>query len=408
VETSSSTLDQHGSTLNVSRDIAERKRLEAQLLQAQKMETVGRLAGGIAHDFNNLLTAITGYAELAIEDLPTDSPARGDIQELRKAADRATVLTRQLLTFARKQRLEPRIVDLNQLLWDMSELIRRLIGEHIELVTLTEPDLGRVQADRSQLEQVVVNLVVNARDAMPEGGRLAIQTANVTFDATYTDGHIDVVAGRYVLLTVSDTGVGMDVTVREHLFEPFFTTKAPGKGTGLGLATCYGIIKQHGGYILAYSEISRGTLMKVYLPRVDAPPDRLPNADIRAHPRGDETILLVEDEPAVRDLAARVLREQGYQVLEAGDGYEALRIVEQQQDTRIDLLLTDVVMPRMGGVALAQRLISQRPGIPVLFTSGYTEDTMLYAGQLAAGTHFLHKPFSPATLAQKVRAILDS
>jgi PAS domain S-box-containing protein len=408
IETSSSTLEQTGSTLNVSRDITERKRLEAQLLQSQKMETVGRLAGGIAHDFNNLLTAITGYADLAIEDLPATNPVRGDIQELRKAADRAAGLTRQLLTFARKQRIEPRTLDLNQLLSDMSEFIGRLIGEHIELATRPAPDLGSVQADRSQIEQVVVNLVVNARDAMPEGGRLAIQTANVVLDSKYTDGHVDVAAGRYVLLTVSDTGIGMDAAVQEHLFEPFFTTKAPGKGTGLGLATCYGIIKQHGGYILPYSEPGRGTLMKVYLPRVDAPPDPRPSADSRAHPRGDETILLVEDETAVRTLAARVLREQGYSVLEAGDGEEALRVVEQEQDMRIDLLLTDVVMPRMGGIALAQRLGARRPEIKVLFTSGYTEDAMLYAGQLAAGRHFLHKPFSPATLAQKVRAVLDS
>ncbi len=357
LEISSSILDQQGSTVNVSRDITERKRLEAQLLQSQKMETVGRLAGGIAHDFNNLLTAIT---------------------------------------------------DLNQLIIDMRGFICRLIGEHIELNTLPAPSLGSIRVDTNQIEQVIVNLVINARDAMPQGGRLAIETANVVLDAEDAGEHIDVTAGRYILLTIGDTGVGMDAAVQKHLFEPFFTTKGPGKGTGLGLATCYGIIKQHGGYILPDSELGRGTLMKVYLPRVDAPLDSLPAAEPHLNPRGAETILLVEDEPAVRDLAARVLRSQGYTVLEAGDGVEALTVVEQQPDARIVLLLTDVVMPRMGGGALAERLIAMRPGIKVLFTSGYTEDAMLHAGQLATGTHFMHKPFSPAALAQKVRGILDS
>jgi two-component system, cell cycle sensor histidine kinase and response regulator CckA len=408
LEISSSTLDQQGSTVNVSRDITERKRLEAQLLQSQKMETVGRLAGGIAHDFNNLLTAITGYADLALEDLPPASPVRSDIKELRKAADRATNLTSQLLAFARKQMIAPRVINLNQLIIDMHGFIRRLIGEHIELITLPARDLGSVRVDTNQIEQVIVNLVINARDAMPQGGRLAIETANIVLDAGYTGEHVDATAGRYILLTIGDTGVGMDAAVQEHLFEPFFTTKGPGKGTGLGLATCYGIIKQHGGYILSYSEVGRGTLMKVYLPCVDAPLDPLPIAEARPNPRGDETIMLVEDEPAVRDLAARVLRSQGYTVLEAGDGIEALRFVAQQPDARIDLLVTDVVMPRMGGGVLAEQLIAMRPGIKVLFTSGYTEDAMLHDGQLATGTHFLHKPFSPAALAQKVRGILDS
>jgi two-component system cell cycle sensor histidine kinase/response regulator CckA len=407
IETSSSIFDQQGSTVNVSRDVTERKRLEAQLLQSQKMEMIGRLAGGIAHDFNNLLTAITGYADLALEDLPPASPARGDLEELRKATDRATSLTSQLLAFARKQRIELRVVNLNQLIGDMGGFIRRLIGEHIELVTRPAPDLGSVRVDTSQIEQVVVNLVINARDAMPEGGRLVIETSNVVLDAEYAGEHFDVAAGRYILLTVRDTGVGMDAAVQEHLFEPFFTTKGLGKGTGLGLATCYGIVKQHSGYILSYSELGRGTLMKVYLPRVDAPLEPLPATVVRPNPRGHETILLVEDEPAVRDLAARVLRSQGYAVLEAGNGVEALILVEQEQSTRIDLLLTDVVMPRMGGAALAERLSALRPGIKVLFTSGYTEDSMLHDGQLAAGTYFLHKPFSPSALAQKVRSIFD-
>jgi PAS domain S-box-containing protein len=408
LETSSSILGQQGSTLNVARDVTERKRLESQLLQSQKMETVGRLAGGIAHDFNNLLTAITGYADLALEDLPPDSPVRSDIQELRKAADRATGLTSQLLAFARKQMIEPRIVNLNLLINDMEGFIRRLIGEQIELSSLLVPDLGSVRVDTNQIEQVVINLVINARDAMPQGGRLTIETANVMLDTEYAGEHIDVMAGRFVLLTVGDTGIGMDAEVQEHLFEPFFTTKGPGKGTGLGLATCYGIVKQHGGYILPYSEPGRGTLMKVYLPRVDAPLDPPPSTEVHPNARGEETILLVEDEPAVRELAARVLRGQGYTVLEAGDGLEALRMVEQEHSTRIDLLVTDVVMPRLGGSELAERLIAMRPNIRVLFTSGYTEDTVLRDGQLATGTHFLQKPFSPVVLAQKVRGILDS
>jgi two-component system cell cycle sensor histidine kinase/response regulator CckA len=372
------------------------------------METDGRLAGGVAHEFNNLLTAITGYADLALEDLPPTSPVRNDIQELRKAADRATNLTRQLLAFARKQMIELRVTNINLLISDMHGFIGRLIGEHIELKILPAADLGSARVDTNQIEQVVVNLVINARDAMPQGGRLTIETANIVLDAEYASEHIDITPGRYILLTIGDTGVGMDAAVQEHLFEPFFTTKGPGKGTGLGLATCYGIIKQHGGYIRAYSELGRGTLMKVYLPRVDAPIEPLPIIAARSNPRGDETILLVEDEPAVRDLAARVLRSQGYTVLEAGDGTEALRLITQQPGTHIDLLVTDVVMPQMGGGELAKRLSALRAGIKVLFTSGYTEDAMLHAGQLATGTHFLHKPFSPAVLAQKVRSILDS
>ncbi len=408
MEISSSVLDQQGSTLNVSRDVTERKRLEAQLLQSQKMETVGRLAGGVAHDFNNLLTAITGYADLALDELPSASPVRSDIEELRKAADRATNLTRQLLAFARKQLIEPRVIQLNQLINDMGGFIHRLIGEHIELSTLLEPDLGSVRVDISQIEQVVVNLVINARDAMPQGGRLLIETTNVVLDAGTIAKHIDLAAGRYILLAISDTGSGMDAAIQEHLFEPFFTTKSPGKGTGLGLATCYGIIKQHGGYILPYSELEHGTLMKVYLPRVDVPIDPLPIAKAQPDSHGDETILLVEDEPAVRELAARVLYGQGYTVLEAGDGIEALEFIAHQPDAQIALLITDVVMPRMGGGALAERLSALRPGIKVLFVSGYTEDAMLHAGQMPTGTHFMHKPFSPAALMQKVRAILDS
>jgi len=294
------------------------------------------------------------------------------------------------------------------LISDMRDFIHRMIDEHIELITLLASDLGSVRVDANQIEQVVINLVINARDAMPQGGRLTIATANVVLDAGYAGEQFDIAAGRYILLTIGDTGVGMDAVVQQHLFEPFFTTKGPGKGTGLGLATGYGIIKQHGGYILPYSELGSGTLMKIYLPRVDAPLAPLPIAEARPNLGGGETILLVEDEPAVRDLAVRVLRSQGYTVLAAGDGIEALQFVAQQPDAHIDLLITDVVMPRLGGAALAEQLSAMRPAIKVLFTSGYTEDAILYAGQLATDTHFLHKPFSPAALAQKVRGLLDS
>ncbi|MBK9712023.1 MAG: PAS domain S-box protein [Kouleothrix sp.] len=392
-----------------ARDITERKRLELQLVQAQRLESIGRLAGGIAHDFNNLLTAILGNTELALETLPPDHVAHADITEIVKAANRASALTRQLLAFARKQIIEPHIIDLNQLILEMDALLRRLIGEDIDLVTLPAPDLGRIRADPGQIEQVIVNLAVNARDAMPAGGNLTIETHNILLDQDYAQQHVSAAPGYYVMLAVSDTGVGMDDQTLDRAFEPFFTTKEQGRGTGLGLAMCYGIVKQHGGYIWAYSEPGQGSTFKIYLPLVDAPPEaRPPEAESSATPRGIETILLVEDEPAVRMLAARTLREQGYAVIEAPQGDAALALAASYAGGTIDLLLTDVVMPGMSGKLLAEALQRQFPTIRVLYISGYTDNAIVHQGRLDPGVAFLPKPFAPATLARKVREVLDS
>jgi two-component system, cell cycle sensor histidine kinase and response regulator CckA len=390
----------------VGRDITERKQLEAQLLQAQKMESIGRLAGGVAHDFNNLLTVIMGSAELALEALSPDDSACGDVRAIQKTAGRAANLTRQLLAFARKQIIEPDLLNLNDLLPDMDRLLRRLIGEDIALVTLPAPNLGIVKVDPGQIEQVLVNLAVNARDAMPNGGKLTIETRNMTLDDTYTRQHVGVSAGRYVMLAVSDTGSGMDISVRARIFEPFFTTKESGKGSGLGLATCYGIVQQHGGHIEVYSEIGIGTSFKIYLPRVEATPDELPRKiETDLIPRGVGTVLVVEDETWVRDLTTRLLRAQGYTVLNAADGEEALHVAEAYAG-EIDLLLTDMVMPRFSGAVLAEQLAALRPRVKVVFMSGYTENVIIFHGQLYPRPAFLQKPFSPAALARKVHDAL--
>ena len=395
--------------ITAGHDVTERKRLELQLVQAQRLESVGRLAGGIAHDFNNLLTAILGNSELALDALPPNHAARADVAEIAKAADRASALTRQLLAFARKQIIEPQVIDLNQLILEMDALLRRLIGEHIDLVTLPAPDLGRVKADPSQIEQVVINLAVNARDAMPAGGKLTIETSNVVVGEDYAYQHITISPGNYVMLAVSDTGVGMDERTLDQAFEPFFTTKEKGRGTGLGLAMCYGIVKQHGGYIWAYSEPEHGSTFKIYLPYVDAQPDARPAEPAPgATPRGTETILLVEDEPAVRALAARTLRERGYVVIEAPQGDAALAQAADHTGGTIDLLLTDVVMPGMSGKLLAEAILRQFPTIRVLYISGYTDNALTHQGQLDPGVLFLPKPFSPATLVRKVREVLDA
>ncbi|HET9223584.1 MAG TPA: PAS domain S-box protein, partial [Roseiflexaceae bacterium] len=394
--------------ISVGRDVTERRRLETQFQQSQKMESIGRLAGGLAHDFNNLLTVMTGYGEIARENLSPTDPAREDLGELLQAAERATGLTRQLLAFARKQAIEPRVLNLNDLIVDMGRLLRRLIGEDVELLTHPAPDLDQVKVDRGQIEQVIVNLAINARDAMPEGGKLTIETKNASLDALYAQQHLEISAGDYVMLAVSDTGVGMDAEVQSHLFEPFFTTKPAGKGTGLGLATCYGIIKQHGGSIGVYSEVGLGTSFKIYLPRIIAPSEAIAQ---RNHtdglPRGAETVLLVEDEVSVRALAARVLRAQGYNVIEAANGDEALALAHDQDAAGIDLLLTDVIMPQVGGRELAARLTALLPRLKVLYMSGYTDDAIVHHGRLEPGIVFLVKPFSPGGLARKVREVLD-
>ena len=394
--------------LTMAHDITRRKSAEGQLRQAQKIEAVGRLAGGIAHDFNNLLTAIFGSAGLLLEDLSVDDRRRLDVEDIKGAAERAAALTHQLLAFSRQQVLAPQVLDLNALITDLEKMLRRLIREDVEFRTVLAPDLGAVRADPGQLEQVITNLAVNARDAMPQGGKLTVETANVDLDDTYAEEHGAVVPGRYAMLAVSDTGVGMDAQVQGHIFEPFFTTKEKGKGTGLGLATVYGIVKQSDGYIEVYSEPGHGTCFKIYLPRLAAAaqppaPKALPPASLR----GSETVLLAEDEAAVRKLTRRVLEVHGYTVLTAADGEEALRLANGHEGP-IHLLLTDVVMPNMSGPQLAQRVVSARRGTKVLYLSGYADDAIMRHGVLEPGTAFLQKPFTPHGLARKLREVLDA
>jgi two-component system cell cycle sensor histidine kinase/response regulator CckA len=389
-------------------DVSERKRLEEQYRQAQKMEGIGRLAGGMAHDFNNILTAIIGYASFALEELGEAHPAAPDIREILANAGRASELTRRLLALSRRTMLSPRALDLNELVLSLHRTLRRLLGEDIELVTLPGENLWAVRADPAQMEQVVLNLVVNARDAMPSGGKLTIETANVELDADYARGHLGVEPGQYVLLAVSDTGIGMSEEVKSHLFEPFFTTKEVGKGTGLGLATVYGIVKQHGGHIYVYSELGRGTTFKIYLPRHYGEAELLGRRDEEGFvPRGSETVLVVEDEPAVRVVEVRVLREQGYRVLEAANGVEAMRVALAHPGP-IHLLVTDVVMPQMSGRELAERLRRIVPQLRVLYLSGYTDNAIVHHGVLDEGVAFLQKPFTASALARKVREVLDS
>src|SRR5262245_9567917 len=388
-------------------DITEHKRLEGQYRQAQKMEAVGRLAGGIAHDFNNLLTVIAGYGDVLLELLPKGHSARDLLAEVTRAGERAAALTRQLLAFSRQQILAPRVLDLNAVVLDMGRLLRRLIGEDVDLATVAAPWLWPVKADAGQLEQVLANLAVNARDAMPTGGKLTIETRNVELDDAYVRLHTDARPGPHVLLSVSDTGVGMDEATRAHIFEPFFTTKGE-HGTGLGLAMVYGIVRQSGGHVEVYSEAGHGTTFKVYLPRCEeteapAPVSRRPGT----MPSGTATVLLVEDEDAVPSLTRHVLAACGYTVLEARDGAEAM-LTAERHGGRIDLLLTDVVMPRMGGREVAERLQGLYPGMRVLFMSGYTDDAVVRHGILEKQVPFLQKPFTPAALAQKVREVLDA
>ncbi len=388
-------------------DITERKALETQLQQSRKMEAVGRLAGGIAHDFNNLLTIISGYTELALSRAHLPSEAHADIERIENASGRAAALVRQLLAFSRKQVLQPKILDLNKIVLNLDSLLRRLMDERIEMVTRVKDDLGKVKADPAQVEQVIMNLVVNARDAMPEGGRLVVETCNTELDTNYAVDHVSVKPGRYVMLAVSDTGVGMDHQTVAHIFEPFFTTKESGRGTGLGLSTVYGIVKQSGGYIWVYSEPGKGSTFKVYLPRVDEVTEGA--TATQAAPReqrGTETILIVEDEEAVRELILTVLAEKGYDVIPSLDPQHAEQIAARFPG-EIHLLLTDMVMPGTSGRELAERISAKRRGIRVLFMSGYTENVITSGGMLEEGLAFLQKPFSPAALVRKVREVLS-
>ena len=390
-------------------DVTERRALEEQLRQSQKMEAVGRLAGGIAHDFNNLLMVISGYSEFLLDRVGPDPALRAPAQEIAGAAQRASSLTRQLLAFSRKQMMAPKILDLNEVVTENLKMLTRVIGEDIDLVMIPEAKLGAVRADAGQIDQVIMNLAVNARDAMPSGGKLTIETSNVSLDEEYSRFHAPLRPGDYVMLTISDTGMGMDSETQSHIFEPFFTTKGP-KGTGLGLSTVYGIVKQSGGYIWVYSESGKGTTFKIYLPRVPGRAEShavVSTAESAVTEPGTETILLVEDETNLRYLARQFLEKQGYRVIEAADGAVAMQIAVAHEGV-IHLLLTDVIMPGMNGRELAQRISEIRPNTKVLYMSGYTENVIGHNGTLDAGVRLLQKPFTLRELKSKVREVLDS
>jgi signal transduction histidine kinase len=400
------------------RSLAEKERTDAlealhntekQLLQSQKLEAVGRLAGGISHDFNNLLTVILGYSDIMKRNLEESHPLRRHVEEIVRASERAASLTRQLLAFSRKQVMQPKVFDLNTVVTDLEKMLRRMIGEDVELRVSLQSELGNIKADPVQLEQVIMNLVVNARDAMPRGGKLSIETSNVYLDEAYAREHLSVVPGDYVMIAISDTGCGMDEETRVHIFEPFFTTKELGKGTGLGLSMVYGIVRQSGGNIWVYSEVGRGTTFKIYFPRVVAnAEDYKRSSQALDVPEGTETILLVEDAELVRKLARQVLETAGYRVLEAASAEAAIDLCERINGDRIDLLLTDVIMPGMSGNEMSRILLTKHPGMPVLYMSGYTDDAIVQHGVLEAGINFLQKPFTPGALALKVREVLDN
>ena len=400
--------------LSITRDVTEQRRSgellktkDEQLRQMQKMDAIGRLAGGIAHDFNNLLTAINGYSELSLRSLPNGSPVHHNVEEIRRAGERAADLTRQLLAFSRKQIMKPKIINLNQTVADIKKMLERLIGEDIEIVTRLSPDLGQISADPGHIEQMIVNLVVNARDAMPDGGRLTIETSNISLDTEYAKRHFPIVPGKYIVIAITDTGLGMDKETQENIFEPFFTTKDIGRGTGLGLATVHGIVKQSGGDIWVYSEVGNGTTFKVYLPRVfDESEEPETSAAQIDEPRGTATILLVEDDELVSNITETILKTQGYNVLTASNGEDAISVCKEFPK-KIDLLITDVIMPRMGGREVAERLKLLRQDLKILFISGYTENSIVQNDVLEENILFLEKPFSPNALVRKVREVLE-
>ena len=393
--------------LAVLMDVTKRRQLEDQLRHAQKMETVGMLAGGVAHDFNNLLTIISGYSQLILNSLDPNDPNHYSAEQILKAGERAAALTQQLLAFSRRQVLQPRVLDLNKLVSGLSTMLRRLIGEDIDLKLVLRPDLGMVSADAGRIEQVLMNLVVNARDAMPKGGTLTIETANIFLDENYTSRHLAVKSGPYTQIAVSDNGGGMDEVTQARLFEPFFTTKASGRGTGLGLSTVFGIVKQSGGNLDVYSVPGHGTSVKVYLPRIDQPVLLAPEAKHHGVTRGSETVLLVEDDEMVRHLVRESLVRAGYKVMDTSDPLEARRISDKHRGT-IHLLITDVVMPKVSGRELAEELKGRRPAMKVLYMSGYTDNAIVNSGILHQEVAFLQKPFTPAALTQKVRDTLDN
>jgi nitrogen-specific signal transduction histidine kinase/CheY-like chemotaxis protein len=404
-------LDAQGKLLHfvgVQTDITERRELESQLRQAQKMEAIGQLAAGVAHDFNNILSVVLGYSIFIHDQLKPNDPLRDDITEVRRAGERASDLVGQLLAFSRRQMLEPCTLDLRQTVLGMEKMLRRLLGGDVDLALFVSDRSANVHADPTQLEQIVLNLVVNARDAMPGGGKLSIEVSSLMLDADYVALHTEISAGSYVMLAITDTGLGMTEAVREHIFEPFFTTKGTGKGTGLGLSTVFGIVKQSDGHIWVYSEPGHGTTFKVYFPQVEgAVVSTRPPAAEPATLNGNETILLVEDDEQVRVMLCLLLRRHGYEVLDAQNGGEAFLIAEQHPG-QIHLLLTDVVMPRMNGKQLAVRLQPLRPGMKVLFTSGYTDNAVVHQGVLEADAAFLQKPLTPDGLLRKTREVLDS
>jgi signal transduction histidine kinase/ActR/RegA family two-component response regulator len=388
---------------------AERRRIEARFIEAQKMEVIGQLAGGVAHDFNNLLAVIMGYSDLTMQKFGDNEEIRSNLETVRSTAERAAGLTRQLLIFSRKQTVQPSVLDLNVVVQELEIMLRRLIDENIGLTIVPGKQTGRIRADSGYVGQVLMNLVVNARDAMRDGGQLTIATNNVSLDENYARTHPGATPGDYVMLSVRDTGTGMTDEVKAHIFEAFFTTKPKGKGTGLGLATCQTIVQQSGGHIAVCSEVGKGTTFKIYFPRVDLP------LDVAARPiqpgvlpRGTETLLVVEDEPAVRHLARDVLEAQGYEVLRAANGLHAMFVAREHKGPPIRLVITDVIMPQMGGKVMAEWLKSTYPDLKILFTSGYTDEAIAYHGVLGSGMAFLPKPYTPATLTRKVRELLDA